>query len=141
MLVTDGETDELAPEMIITEPETLVDWGAYKFGRLVENLDSWSSIALIFILNVLPRVAMILFFVLMLLSLIKDVRPWRMFCQNVFDIYSFLTFGRQNVDTIDMKRVFIVSLICFSLFLMIMDGLAFEVIIWFCRFFIALWQH
>ena len=141
MLVTDGETDELAPEMIITEPETLVDWGAYKFGRLVENLDSWSSIALIFILNVLPRVAMILFFVLMLLSLIKDVRPWRMFCQKVFDIYSFLTFGRQNVDTIDMKRVFIVSLICFSLFLMIMDGLLFEVIIWFCRFFIALWQH
>lgn len=129
------------PSVIVTEPETLVDWGAYKFNRLVENLDAWSSIALIFILNILPRVAMLLFFVLMLLSLIKDVRPWRIFCQRVFDVYSFLTFGKQNVDTIDMKRVFWISLICFSIFLVIMDGTLFNAIIWLCRFFMSMWQH
>ena len=133
--------DPEAPEIIVTEPETLVDWGAYKFNRLVENLDSWSSIALIFILNILPRIAMLLFFVLMLLSLIKDVRPWRIFCQKVFDVYSFLTFGKQNVDTIDMKKVFWTSLICFSIFLVIMDGTLFNIIIWVCRFFVSLWQH
>ncbi|MCM1215006.1 MAG: hypothetical protein NC548_10855 [Lachnospiraceae bacterium] len=127
--------------VVVTDPESLIDWSAYKFHRLVEDMDSWTSILLIFVLNVLPRVAMLLFFVLMLFALIKDVKFWRSFCVNHFDVYSFLTMGKQNVDTIDMKRVVIISLICFSIFLIIMDGQLFNFIIFICRFFVEITQR
>lgn len=127
--------------VIVTDPETLIDWSAYKFHRLVQNMDSWTTILLIFVLNVLPRVGMLLFFVLMLFSLIKDVKFWRSFCVNHFDVYSFLTMGKQNVDTVDMKRVVLISLICFSVFLIIMDGQLFNFIIFICRLFVNITQR
>lgn len=127
--------------VIVTDPETLIDWSAYKFSRLVQNMDDWTTILLIFVLNVLPRVGMLLFFALMLLSLIKDVKFWRSFCVNHFDVYSFLTMGKQNVDTVDMKRVVLISLICFSIFLIIMDGQLFNFIIFICKLFINITQR
>lgn len=127
-------------EHFIDDPASMVDWGQYKFDRLTKNLDAWSTVALIFILNILPRVAMLLFFVLMLLSLIRDVKPWKMFCQRVFDVYSFLTMGHMSVDTIDTKKVMIISLVCMSLFIMIMDGQLFNFIIFIAKFLIALYQ-
>ena len=131
----------LQGELIVTEPERMIDWTAYKFERLVENLDSWSSIALIFVLNILPRVAILLFFALMLLSLITNVKPWRMFCERVFDIYSFLSFGKLNVNTVDTKRVVLISLICLAIFYVIMDGQLFNFILWVCEWFIVLYQR
>lgn len=128
-------------EALIDDPANLVDWGQYKFDRLVKNLDAWSTVVLIFVLNILPRVAMAVFFILMLLSLINNVKPWRMFCTHVFDVYKFLTFGHISVDTVDMKRLLITSLICLSLFAIIMDGQLFNFIIWVAKFFIALYQH
>lgn len=127
--------------VVITDPETLVDWSQYQFKRLVENLDSWTSILLIFVLNVLPRICMLLFFVLMLLCLIKNVKFWRSFCINHFDVYAFLTQGKQNVDTVDVKKVMWISLICFSIFLVIMDGQLFNFIIFICRLIINITQR
>lgn len=132
---------DLAVGYLLDDPDNLVDWGQYKFSRLIQNLDSWSTVALIFVLNILPRVGLLLFFVLMLLSLIKNVKPWRMFCKHVVDVYKFLTLGHMDVDTIDTKRVCFISIICFSLFLMILDGQLFNFMIWIAKFFIALNQR
>ena len=126
---------------ILNDPSSLVDWGQFKFHRLVQNMDAWSTIVLIFILNILPRVCLLLFFALMLLSLVKDVKPWQLFCNKVFDIYSFLSFGRYTVQTIDTRQTVITSLICSAIFIMIMDGQLFNFIIWVCKFFIALYQR
>lgn len=127
--------------VVVTDPETLIDWSQYKFKRLVENIDSWSSILLIFVLNVLPRIGMLLFFVLMLLSLIKNVKFWRTFCVEHFDVYSFLTMGKQNVDTVNTGKIMGISLICFSIFLIIMDGQLFNFVIFICRFIVILTQR
>ena len=126
---------------LLDDPENLVDWDKYTFDRLVENLDAWSTVVLIFVLNILPRVCTLLFTALMLLSLISDLKPWQNFCRKWFDVYKFLTMGHMSVDTVDTKRVFIISLICTILFLMIMDGQLFNFIIWLCKFFIALYQR
>lgn len=126
---------------LLDDPENLVDWDKYTFDRLVQNLDAWSTVVLIFVLNILPRVCLLLFFILMLLSLIVDVKPWRLFCQRWFDIYKFLTMGHMSVDTVNTKKVFITSLICFALFLIIMDGQLFNFIIFIAKFFIALYQR
>lgn len=128
-------------EVLTEDPERMIDWNKYTFSRLVENMDGWSSVALIFVLNILPRVGMLLFFALMLLALIKNVRPWRMFCERVFDIYSFLSFGKMNVNTVDTKRLVWISLICLAIFSIIMDGLLFQFIIWVCEWFIVLYKR
>lgn len=134
------KTSDLIDSLIGRDAESLVDWDKYTFNRLIENLDSWSSIILIFILNILPRVCILLFFVLMLLALIKDVRPWKAFCNSTFDIYKFLTFGHQSVETIDLKRTIITSIICLALFYMIMDGALFNFIMWISEWFLVLMQ-
>lgn len=120
---------------------SLVDWDKYTFSRLINNLDSWSSIVLIFILNILPRVCILLFFCLMLLALIKDVRPWKVFCNRVFDVYKFLTFGHVSVESIDLKRTLFTSIICLALFYIIMDGALFNFILWICEWVMALMQR
>lgn len=125
----------------IEDPLALVDWGQYKFDRLMKNADAWSTIVLIFVLNILPRVALLLFFILMMLSAVHNVKPWRMFCKRVFDVYKLLTMGHISVDTVDTKKLFITSMVCMALFMMIMDGQLFNFIIWVCELFIALYQH
>lgn len=125
----------------LENPENLVDWGQFKFERLIKNVDAWSTVLLIFILNILPRVAMLLHFVLMLLSLIKDVKPWKVFNQRVFDVYKFLTFGHQSVDTIDTKRMLIISMVSIAIYYVILDGHLFNFIIFIAKFFIALYQR
>lgn len=134
------ESGDLIESLLGRDAESLVDWDKYSFNRLVQNLDSWSSILLIFILNILPRVCIVLFFVLMLLSLIKDVKPFRYLCNNHFDIFKFLTFGHQSVETIDLKRTILTSIICLALFYMVMDGALFQFIIWLSEWFLVLMQ-
>lgn len=125
----------------INKPEWLVDWEKFDYDRMVSHLDDWTSILLFAVMSILPRIALLLFFVLMLLSLIVEVRPWRMFCERVFDVYSFLTFGRANVNTVNLKSLFITSMIGFALMLLIVDGTFFKVIIWFCETFLNLMQR
>lgn len=125
----------------VISSDVTIDWEKYTFKRLIEVTDRWSTVLLIFALNILPRVGMLIFFVLMILSLIADVRVWIVFNERVIDVYKILTLGRQNVHTIDFKRTFVSSLLCFSLFLMFLDGLLFNVIIWCSKVFIYLYQH
>ncbi len=132
---------DLLDSAITRDASRVVDWDKYTFNRLIENLDSWSSIVLIFILNILPRVCVLLFFLLMLLSLITSVKIWRNFCNNVFDVYKFLTLGHQTVETVNTKRLFLTSIICLALFYMIMDGALFNFILWVCEWVLVLMQN
>ena len=45
-----------------------------------------------------------------------------MFCDRVFDVYKFLTFGRYNVHTFRQSRMFIHSIIAMAIFALFMDG-------------------
>lgn len=125
----------------MNDPENLVDWGQYKFKRIVMNLDAWSTVLLIFILNILPRVAILSFFVVMLLSLIKDWRAWQRFCHNKFDIYSFVSLGHLTVDTVDTKRLCFTSVICIGIFIMIMDGQIINFILFITKLLVAVYQR
>lgn len=130
--ITEQALDNVAN--VVTDANALVDWDAFTFRRLVSKLDQWSSIALIFALNVIPRLGMCLFFVLIILTCIKDWRPWVRFCNNHFDIYSFLTFGKQNVNTIETKKVVFNSMLALAVFFMVCDGLLFNFILWISKF-------
>lgn len=137
----DESTGETTVNMTDTDPGYLVDWEAFTFGRLVTKLDDLSTIWLIFALNILPRIAMVFFFILMILSLIADMPFVKKFCHNVFDVYKFLTLGRITVDTVNLKKLFLQSIAALAVFFMIMDGVLFQFILWVARIFLELNQR
>lgn len=122
----------------IMDPQGLVDWDKYSFDRLVEQVDDMSTILLIFTLNVLPRIGMLLFFIVLGLSSITNVKPWRMFCERIFDIYKVLTLGKQDVNTINPKMLLFKSIIAIALFGMLQDGVFFLMVAWVSEFIIRL---
>ena len=120
----------------IFENMPTVDWSRYSFSRLIKSVDSWSTVLLIFFLNILPRVCVVMFFLLLLLSTIVNWTAWRTFCNTYFDPYKFLTLGHQNVNTVSMKRLILISSICIVFFSMIQDGVLIDVILWISEWFI-----
>ena len=128
-------------DALLEDVDGLVDWDQYKFSRLIQEADKYTSILIIFALCVLPRVALLLFLLLMCLALIRDFPLWQRFCDSVFDVYKLLTLGKQNVHTINVKQLFIYSIIAQALFIMIMDGALFNFIEWVSVFFFTLAQR
>lgn len=128
-------------EYSLTDPDNLVDWTNYRMTRALAGADAWSSVALMFVIQILPRIVGLLFMLLMILSLIAPWAPWQKICRNTFDVYKFLTLGHQTVDTIDLKRMFIVSLICSIFMVMIYTGTLFEFMMFVAKFIIAFYQH
>lgn len=109
------------------------DWEQFFHDIGIQNADDWLTIAIIAVLNILPRIFMFAFVLLMGLALIADVKPWQMFCDTVFDPYKLLTFGRQDVHTIKLKMVILYSIIALALFGLFQNGLILEVIAWVAR--------
>lgn len=135
MLEDDAKTSLDSVYTLYKDVEGLIDWDQYSFKRLIETADTFTSILIIFALAVLPRVGLFLFMILMVLSMIRDVKIWQKFCDSIFDVYKLLTFGRQSVHTINVKRMFIYSIIAQALFAMILDGALFNFIEWVSVFF------
>lgn len=126
---------------VITDANKLIDWDQFKFRRLVKRLDEWSSILLIFALNVLPRVGMCLFMVFIILTTVKDWRPWKRFCREKFDIYRVLSAGHVTVDSANTGRIVFYSMIALAVFAMMIDGLLFEFMLWVAKFIFVFQQN
>jgi len=107
-----------------------VDWEAFTLTRLLEDIDDISSIILITCLNIIPRVAWFLIMILLGLSVLVNIKPWQRFCDKIFDPYTLLTFGRQNVHTIDVKKLVIMSIFGLAAFGLLMDGTIINLISW-----------
>ena len=128
-------------ETVFADPQDLVDWEQFKFSTLVTTIDRWSSIVLIFVLNILPRIAMFIFFILIPCAMGKDTKLFHAICEKYFDIFSFLSRGKINVNTVNSKRLLFHSWVSLVFFAIIMDGQLINFIIFICRFLIVLWQH
>lgn len=92
------------------------DWDSFNFETAIQNADDLLTILILYTLQFLPRLFMFMFMALLTLSVISNIKFVIIFCDKVFDPYSFLTFGRQNVHTISIKHMFIASLACFAAF-------------------------
>lgn len=118
-----------------------VDWEQFKLSHMLNATDNTLSILLIFVLNVLPRFFILWFLALTLLALIKNVKLWCRFNENVFDIYSLLTFGRQSYATINVRRVIMQSICYMAMCYIFMDGTLFNFVIWCGKLFVYLGQR
>lgn len=80
------------------------------------------AVAMVLVLNIMPRIALFLFLLLIMLGVIQNVKFWQMFCDRVFDVYKFLTFGRYDIHTFRQSRMFVHSIIAMAIFALFMDG-------------------
>lgn len=128
-----GTTAPTAPGLSHGDAIAGFDWEQFFHDIGIQNADDWLTIAIIAVLNILPRIFMFAFILLMGLSLIANVKPWQVFCDKVFDPYKLLTFGRKDVHTIQLKMVFLYSIIALALFGLFQNGIILEVIAWFAR--------
>ena len=123
---------------VLMTAKGLVDWDKYKFSSLVKNIDSLSNIFLILILNLVPRIGMFAFFILMLLTTFQGNKIAEIFCEKVVDPVKVLTFNRQSFTTLDLKITLIQSMLALSLFFIVMDGHLLTLIEWSTKFAAAL---
>lgn len=132
--VEPSQDSKSRPSLNITDSLHSFDWERFTFTRLIERTDSAITIATIVILNIIPRIALFLFLSLIALSLITNVRFWVLFCDRIFDIYKFLTFQRQDVHTINTKRLFWTSILAMAMFGLFMDGTIINIFAWLVKF-------
>ena len=119
---------------MISQANALVDWDAYKFKRLVANYDQISSILLIFVLNIFPRIGMWCFMILLALTALRGNKIIERIIEKTVDPIKLLSFGHQTYQTIELKRMVIQSMLALSLFIIIMDGKIIEFCIWAVKF-------
>ena len=119
----------------------VVDWEKYSFQRLTDEIDSHASLVLIFAMNILPRIGIFLFLVLMVLALMNDNPIAIRLTRKLVDPVRILTFGRRSLDTLDVKTTYIQSIIALGIFIAIMDNHLMNFISWCLQFFDALRMH
>lgn len=111
-----------------------IDWDEYTFNTLIHDIDNGLSILLIIVLNIIPRIGLFVFLILITLATISNVKPWKRFCTSIFDPYKLLTFGHADVNTVDSKRLLITSIIAMAVFALFMDGTLIHVLTWISQF-------
>lgn len=131
--LSDGDSGKRQPSTITGNTPGVFDWLDFISQAKLEDADDILTILIIAVLTFLPRFFMFLFILLMVFALIADVKPWQAFCTNVWDPYKFLTAGRQNVHTIEVRRLFIWSLIALALFGLFQNGLILQILAWLGR--------
>lgn len=126
----DKNNSDIDSDEIITGPSAgelssktdIIDWDEFTASRLMETGEIAIAVAVVLVLNIMPRIALFLFLLLIMLGVIQNVKFWQMFCDRVFDVYKFLTFGRYDVHTFRQSRMFIHSIIAMAIFALFMDG-------------------
>lgn len=126
----DKNNSDIDSDEIITGPSAgelssktdIIDWDEFTASRLMETGEIAIAVAMVLVLNIMPRIALFLFLLLIMLGVIQNVKFWQIFCDRVFDVYKFLTFGRYDVHTFRQSRMFIHSIIAMAIFALFMDG-------------------
>ena len=111
-----------------------VNWGAYTFDNLIHDVDNGLSILLIIVLNIIPRIGMFVFIILIGLSTVANMKPVRRFCDSIFDPYKLITLGHCTVYTINTKLLLISSIIGLAAFGLFMDGTLINLLTWLVQF-------
>ena len=130
-ITEEEEEDKISVKL--EEALAAFDWENFTFKTFIESFDDMLTIAVLFVLNILPRFFMFLFMILLTLSCIAKVKVWQKFCTTVFDPYKLITAGRQTVNTINIQRMFVVSILALAGFGLFQNGMILDLIAWIAR--------
>ena len=113
----------------------VIDWDEWTTQRLLEDFEFGIAIAMILVLNILPRLALAILLLLVALGCIQNVKFWQLFCDRIWDPYKFLTFGRRDVHTFRSLTTFRNSIIAMAVFALFVDGTIIHIYEWIVQFF------
>lgn len=116
----------------------VIDWEEWTTQRLLEDFEFGIAIAMILVLNILPRLALAMLLLLVALGCIQNVKFWQLFCDRVWDPYKFLTFGRRDVHAFKSTTTFRNSIIAMAVFALFTDGTIIHIYEWVIQFFATL---
>lgn len=108
------------------------------FMDFIHGVDNGMSILYYIITRVVPLIIMCLLTIMLMISMMADIRIVQMFCTNVFDPVKFLTFGNHNIMTV-RNKYFVLSLIgALTLMGIIQAGNLEKIIMFFIRLYYAI---
>lgn len=113
----------------------VIDWEEWTTQRLLEDFEFGIAIAMILVLNILPRLALAILLLLVALGCIQNVKWWQIVCDRIWDPYKFLTFGRRDVHTFKSMTTFRNSIIAMAVFALFVDGTIIHIYEWIVQFF------
>lgn len=111
--------------------------GTFDYIKAVELLrlnamDTALTIAIMILIHIGPRVFIVWVILFATLSLVGDIRFIRTFCDRYFDIYKVLSLGLTSVGSLDIKSIWISSLIGITLCIVLLNELVFaELVVFF----------
>lgn len=132
-----GSTAEEFAEPVVgflNDAVDVIDWEEWTTQRLLEDFEFGIAIAMILVLNILPRLALAMLLLLVALGCIQNVKFWQLLCDRVWDPYKFLTFGRRDVHTFKSTTTFRNSIIAMAVFALFVDGTIIHVYEWIIQF-------
>lgn len=115
------------------EAASTFDWASFFKEQKLLDADSALSVLIILVLNILPRILTAFCILLIGFATISTVKPWQSFCDNVFDPYKALTFGRKDVHTIEVKQTVFFSVLALAFFGLCQNGTIIDIIAWIAR--------
>jgi hypothetical protein len=131
--ISDKAFAPVRPDTSFAEPESQVDWSSKMLEKKLSGIDTGISVATLAALQIIPHILFFLLLLLIGLSLIAGFKPFKIFCHNHFDIYSFLTNGRQTVDTINTFKMTLSLTVAIAVLGLFQNGTIMEIINWFVR--------
>ena len=118
----------------IDQTVDVIDWDEFTVTRLLQDFEFGIALAMIVVLNLMPRIALGLMLLMIMLGSIQNVKPWQVFCVKVFDPYKLLTFGKRDVMTFRAGAMFRNSIIAMAVFSLFMDGTIIHLYEWIMTF-------
>lgn len=73
------------------------------FKDFIQGLDNSMSILYYVITRVVPLIILCLLMIMLMISMVSEIRIVQLFCEKVFDPVKFLTFGNYNIQTVNNK--------------------------------------
>ena len=109
------------------------DWDKFSVEELLHDIEDIMTIIYLIMIALIPRILIMMLLGLAALSLVVDVRPVRMFCEEFIDIYKILSFGLLDCNSIDKKMIWINTFFAIVGLTMINLNLVNEVLAYFHR--------
>ncbi len=110
--------------------KNLFNWANYIFNHALGAADDALTIAIYFLLAIVPRIMLFFLIGISALSLIATNRTVILFCDNVIDIFWLISFGLLTVHKIDKRSIILSTFFAIVLLSLMNSGQILNIIAW-----------
>lgn len=118
--------------------KNIFDWKNFNLLRAFQDFDDILTITLLFILNIIPRLMIMDFFIVMIMSLVARFKVVQYFCHNVIDVYKIVSIRHLTVDEVDFLEIFKSTFWAIVLLSMLQQESLVHLFLWICEMFMKI---